>query len=72
MYQSDKTLSQFGEILNEAAKHLNITQRAICAEVGSVAPPIPTSDSVVQSPSPTTSASSATCMKSQASDNADS
>ena len=34
MKQSDKTLSQFGEILNEAAKHLNITQRAICAEVG--------------------------------------
>ena len=34
MYQSDKTLSQFGEFLNEAAKHLHISQRAICAEVG--------------------------------------
>lgn len=34
MKQSDKNLSQFGEFLNEAAKHLHISQRAICAEVG--------------------------------------
>ena len=34
MHQSDKTLSQSGEFLNEAAKHLHISQRAIWAEVG--------------------------------------
>lgn len=34
MKQSDNVLQQFGEFLNQRAKHLHVTQREICAEVG--------------------------------------
>ena len=34
MKLSDKDLQSFGDFLNQIAKHLHITQREICAEVG--------------------------------------
>ena len=34
MKLSDKDLQSFGDFLNQTAKHLHITQREICAEVG--------------------------------------